>query len=97
MSQIPPIDQQHYPSHPLRRNSKNEDRGSGDPLGNGSYYPHRSNGHGGPHATPVSSDDDPYRGGSDSFPSSEFGRLCSHDQCSEQHKQFEENMTAINN
>ena len=48
-SQTPLTGQQHYPSHPLRRNGTNGDRGLGDPLGNGRHYLHISGGgHGGP-------------------------------------------------
>ena len=41
-----------YPSHPLKIHGRNGDRSSGDPLGNGRHYLHRSGGCGGPLGTP---------------------------------------------
>ena len=96
---MPQTGQQHYLSHPPRRNGRNGDRGSGDFPGNG-RHPHRSSWHGGPHGTPDGGyggpPDDPYGGGTGSPSSSEFGRWCRHDQCSWQHYQFEQSMIAMN-
>ena len=61
-------DQQHYPSRLQRRNGRNVDRDSGDPLGNSKHYPHGCNGgccgpHGAQGDGEGSSPDDPYGGG----------------------------------
>ena len=54
-----------------------------------------------PHGIPGCSDgdvpDNPYGDGSDTSSFSEFGRWCRHDQCTQQHEQFEQCMFAMNN
>ena len=65
---MPPTSQQHYPSHPARRNERNRDRGSGNPLGNGRHT-QRFTQYGGSHGTQGHGEDgppdDPYGGSLD--------------------------------
>ena len=90
---MPLTGQQHFPSQPLRRNGRNGNRGSDDPLGNGRHYPHRyGGGCGGPMAPGIGNGgppDDHYGCCSDSSSSSEFVRQWRQDQCTQQHDQFE--------
>ena len=78
-NQIAPLCQQCYPSHFLRRNSGNRDRGPSGSPGNGEHYPHQSGGRcGGLHGVPGGSDgglpDNLYETGSDSSSSLELGK-----------------------
>ena len=101
-NQMPLAGQQCYPSCWLRRKGRNGDRGEGDPLDNGRHYSHRHDCRcWGAHCTSGGHDggppDDLYGGCTDSFSSSEFGRWHRHDHHTEQHEQFEQGMTAMNN
>ena len=64
-NQMPLTGKQYYLSHPSRRNGDNV---SGDPPGNGSHYPYRPSGCGGPHGVLGCG----YGGGSESSSSSYF-------------------------
>ena len=99
---MPLTGQQHYSSCLLRGNGRNVDRGWGNPLINGRHYPPRSGDRWcGSYGTSGGDNggipNDHYGGGSDSSSSSDFGRLHRHDQCTQQHEQFEQSMIAMSN
>ena len=93
--------QQHYPHSP-KRYGGHADRGPSGPPHYSGHYHHRSGGRcDDPYGAPGSEDDDcppddPYRNGSDSSSSSEFGRWCRHQQHPQHFDQFEQSMTAMN-
>ena len=83
---------------PTEKNGTNAHGVSGYPSGNVRHYPHRSGGCGGPCDTPGGNDGgppgDPYGSGSDSS-SSELVRKYRHEQCSQQHDQFEQSVISL--